>query len=91
MPRKPIPLSLSDYLAGPPPVGQRDLAEAVGCHQSMISMLVKGKRVPSAGLALKLHAVTGIPLKALLAPKLARRTRRRAPPEEEPTGAPLTT
>lgn len=67
------PRTLRDYLAGPPAVGQRALAEAVGCNQSMISMLLRGTRMPSARLAVKLHRATGVPLKALLAPTLRRR------------------
>ena len=59
------------------------LAEAVGCNQSMISMLVRGKRVPSASLAVQLHGVTGVPLKMLLAPKIGKApARRRALPVE---------
>jgi transcriptional regulator with XRE-family HTH domain len=61
---------LREYLTGPPRVSQRQLAEAIGCNQSMISMLARGRRVPSARLAVKLYAVTGVPLKALLARKL---------------------
>lgn len=77
--RRTPPQSLRTYLAGPPPVGQRELAEAVGCNQSMVSMLVRGKRVPSARLAVQLHAVTGVPLKMLLAPRLAA-----PPPKKRP-------
>jgi plasmid maintenance system antidote protein VapI len=68
--RRRAPRSLREYLSGPPAIGQRALAEAVGCNQSMISMLVRGKRVPSAGLAVKLHAITGVPLKMLLATRM---------------------
>lgn len=64
------PQNLHEYLAGPPAVSQRQLAAAVGCNQSMISMLVRGMRVPSAALAVQLHAVTGVPLKHLLATKI---------------------
>jgi transcriptional regulator with XRE-family HTH domain len=67
--RRPAPQSLREFLAGPPAIGQRALAEALGCHQSMVSMLVRGKRLPSARLAVRLHAVTGVPLKNLLAPR----------------------
>ena len=66
--RRTPPQSLRAYLAGPPAVSQRTLAEAAGCNQSMISMLVRGKRAPSASLAVTLHAVTGVSLKNLLAP-----------------------
>ena len=69
--RTQAPQSLRAYLDGPARVSQRELADAVGCNQSMISMLVRGKRVPSAGLAVELHATTGVPLKMLLAPRLA--------------------
>jgi len=61
-------------------VSQRALAEAIGCNQSMISMLARGKRVPSAGLAVKLHAVTGVPLKALLATKIGKTAAKATPP-----------
>jgi transcriptional regulator with XRE-family HTH domain len=68
--RRSSPRSLREYLTGPPAVGQRALAEAVGCNQSMISMLARGQRVPSARLAVRLHAITGVPLKMLLANKM---------------------
>ena len=63
--------------------GRAALADAIGCTQSMISMLVQGKRVPSARLAVQLHAITGVPLKMLLgarrlAPPL--KTKKRGPP-----------
>lgn len=48
----------------------------------MISMLVRGKRVPSASLAVTLHAITGVPLKMLLAPKIGKAPGRRAAPPE---------
>jgi transcriptional regulator with XRE-family HTH domain len=79
--RRTVPRSLREYLAGPPAIGQRALAEAVGCNQSMISMLARGTRVPSARLAVRLHAVTGVPLQLLLATRLdpATRYKRRRP------------
>jgi plasmid maintenance system antidote protein VapI len=79
----PSPPTLQAYLAGPPAVSQRALADAVGCNQSMISMLIRGTRVPSAALAVRLHTTTGVPLKALLAPKLKKvrpKARPKAPP-----------
>jgi transcriptional regulator with XRE-family HTH domain len=88
------PKTLRAYLTGPPPVSQRALADALGVHQSMISMLASGKRRPSAMLTAKLHAITGVPLAALLNLEEAeppprprrRRTRRRVPPEEATSG-----
>jgi len=81
--RATAPRSLRAYLTGPPRVGQRTLAEAAGCNQSMISMLLRGKRVPSARLAVTLHTITKVPLKTLLATRLgtapSRRRRRPAP------------
>ena len=68
--RRPAPRTLRAFLSGPPAVGQRALAEAVGCNQSMISMLLRGKRAPSASLAVRLHAITKVPLKTLLATKM---------------------
>jgi len=68
--RRSQPRSLRAYLIGPPAIGQRALAEAVGCNQSMISMLARGTRAPSARLAVKLHAITGIPLRTLLATRM---------------------
>lgn len=83
------PPSLQAYLQGPPAVSQRALAAAIGCTQSMISMLVQGKRVPSGTLATRLHAVTQVPLAVLLgnpfgtvqAPKPRRRPNTRGNPE----------
>ena len=72
--RRQAPRTLREYLSGPPAVSQRALAEAAGCNQSMVSMLVRSKRVPSARLAVKLHAITGVPLKALLAMKMKSET-----------------
>jgi transcriptional regulator with XRE-family HTH domain len=77
--RRTPPQSLREYLAGPPAIGQRALAAAVGCNQSMISMLARGTRVPSARLAVKLHAVTGVPLQRLLATRLDPRHKHRRP------------
>jgi len=79
--------SLRAFLQGPPAVSQRALAAAVGCNQSMISMLAKGKRAPSARLAVKLHAVTGVPLQTLLAQRLPanpKHKRPRAPARGDP-------
>jgi len=42
-------------------------------------MLARGTRVPSARLAVKLHAVTGVPLQRLLASRLGERYKRRRP------------
>jgi plasmid maintenance system antidote protein VapI len=88
--RRTPPRSLREYLDGPPAVGQRALAEAAGCNQSMISMLIRGKRVPSAGLAVKLHAITGVPLKMLLASRMqkvqAPKKRKRPPGRADPVG-----
>lgn len=64
--RRPKPQSLQEFLDGPPVIGQRELADAAGCNQSMISMLIRGKRIPSARLAARLHAITGVPLKKLI-------------------------
>jgi DNA-binding XRE family transcriptional regulator len=83
--RRQTPRSLREYLAGPPAVSQRALADAVGCNQSMVSMLARGRREPSARLAVKLHAVTGVPLKALLARKMPPE----APPRKPPRAAPV--
>jgi hypothetical protein len=74
-------VSLRAYLAGPPRVSQRQLAKRARCNQSHISMIANGTRTPSAKLALTLHAITGVPLAALLKPK--KRRRRRAPPPAE--------
>lgn len=79
--------TLRAYLKGPPKVSQRELARALGVHQSMVSMLAKGKRAPSATLLKQLHAITGVPLASLLhladePPPRHRRRRRRPPPED---------
>jgi plasmid maintenance system antidote protein VapI len=84
--RRRPPRTLREYLAGPPAVGQRALADAAGCNQSMISMLVRGKRVPSAGLAVRLHKITGVSLKMLLASRMTPPRKRRPPSRGDPTG-----
>lgn len=86
--RRTPPQNLREYLAGPPAVSQRTLAEVVGCNQSMISMLVRGKRVPSAALAVQLHAVTNVPLKQLLATRISAPRRRRRPASRGDPGRP---
>lgn len=68
------PTTLQAYLDGPPRIRQRALAKRLGVHQSMISMLAKGQRRPRAKLALLLHRITGVPLKALLNPQRPRQT-----------------
>lgn len=75
--RRTVPSSLRAYLAGPPVISQRMLAAAVGCNQAMISLLIRGARIPSPSLAAKLHAITGVPLRVLLAARMARATGRR--------------
>lgn len=57
--------SLSAYLAGPPRRTQEQLAAAVGVRQGLISKYVRGEQTPRLPIALKLHEVTGVPLKAL--------------------------
>lgn len=90
--RRSQPQSLREYLAGPPMIGQRALAAAVGCNQSMISMLVRGTRQPSARLAVKLHAITRVPLEQLLATRLKRRhPAARGDPPRGRAAAPSTT
>lgn len=61
------PRTLGEWLAGPPRRSQRFLAGRVGCHQSMISMLVRGERAARGKLALRLHEETGVPLRVLIA------------------------
>ena len=68
--RRTPPETLAEYLTGPPKVSQRALAEALGCNQSMISYLRRGLRVPSAGMAVRIHALTGVPLKHLLSGRI---------------------
>jgi transcriptional regulator with XRE-family HTH domain len=57
---------LARYLEGPPRITQRELADRVGVHQSLISQIVSGARTPSGQLALSLHQETGIPVDQLL-------------------------
>jgi hypothetical protein len=51
-------------------------------------MLVRGKRVPSAALAVKLHAITGVPLKGLLARKVQPARARGDPPSRHASPSP---
>lgn len=83
------PKTLREYLAGPPPVTQKTLADRAHVHQTSISLLVRKKRRPRAELALRLHRITGVPLDELLSPK--RRPHRRTRPPEPPTTTTLTT
>lgn len=45
---------------------QAELAARVGVQQPVISRLVRGQRMPSAKLAVRLARVTGLPLESLL-------------------------
>lgn len=86
--RSEAPQSLQAFLKGPPRIGQRELAEAVGCNQSTISMILRGLRNPSAALIRELNRVTGVPL-AVLHEKPRRPKKRQAkaalPPEPPAT------
>lgn len=63
-------------------LSQRQLAEQLGISQSALSMIESGARTPRPELALKIHAVTRVPLKRLLATKPARLAE---PPKTDPT------
>ena len=58
-------VNISEYLKRSG-MRQRQLAEAVGVQQSMISMIRHGKCRPSPRLAARIEAITGIPLRTLL-------------------------
>lgn len=45
---------------------QKSLAARLGITQGHLSHLISGKRGPGLALGLRIHAVTGIPLDALL-------------------------
>lgn len=80
------PPTLRAYLKGPPKVSQRALADALGINQSMVSMLMRGKRRPSAERMRDIHAITGVPLAALLnmAPEPEPRKRQRPKAKRPP-------
>ena len=46
---------------------QEWLAEKVGIDRSTISLIVSGKRQPSVKLAIRIAAVTGVPIESLRA------------------------
>lgn len=63
------PKTLAEWLAVPGAErSQRKLAKRVGCHQSMISMLVQGQRAARGKLALALADETGLPVVLFLTP-----------------------
>jgi transcriptional regulator with XRE-family HTH domain len=65
----PKPKTLAEWLALPGAGrSQRKLAAKVGCHQSMISMLVKGQRAARGKLALALAEETELPVEQFLIP-----------------------
>lgn len=64
---------LGDWLRGLG-VSQEELARRVGTTQATISRYVDGTQYPTLPLAVRLHAVTGIPMTAMARPR-----RRRAP------------
>jgi transcriptional regulator with XRE-family HTH domain len=43
-----------------------DLAEELGITTAALSMIANGHRMPRPALALKIHSVTGVSLKALM-------------------------
>jgi len=45
---------------------QAQLAEELGITQSALSMIINGQRVPRPELLIKIHELTGVPLKSLL-------------------------
>lgn len=81
MARRPSP-TLAAYLDAPGH-SQTQLAKALGVQQSTISQWVRGVRIPRPDLALTLHALTGVPLKALLA-----KVGKRGPPGNERSRSP---
>jgi transcriptional regulator with XRE-family HTH domain len=65
------PKTLAEWLSVPGAGrSQRKLAKRVGCHQSMISMLVKGQRAARGKLALALADETDLPVEQFLIPHL---------------------
>ena len=45
---------------------QQWLADQLGVDRSYVSLIASGKRQPTLGLALRIEALTGVPLKSLL-------------------------
>lgn len=60
--------SLKGWLTGRG-VSQEDLARRVGTTQATISRYVDGTQYPTLPFAVRLHAVTGIPLTAMARPR----------------------
>lgn len=60
---------------------QNELPAILGLHESFISMLVNGKRIPSLHNAVKIEELTGIPVKSWTssARDKSKRTRRPRP------------
>jgi hypothetical protein len=79
---RPTPPTLKAWFVAHPKRSQRWLAKEAHCNQSMISMLVKGERDAGGKLAERLHALTGVPIHALLhaSDRQHRRRRKRGPP-----------
>jgi len=67
--------SLQAYLTGPPRVTQRDLARRAELNQSAISMILRGKRLPSGPMAMRLSQLTGVPVAAFFARKRPKQTK----------------
>lgn len=47
--------------------GQAELARALGVNYSYVSLILRGKRVPSVDTLKRLNEVTGIPMETLVA------------------------
>lgn len=58
--------SIDAYLQGTETT-QQELADKLGISQGALSMIKAGQRIPRPKLALRIHALTGIPLATLLA------------------------
>jgi len=90
-PTVPAPRTLREYLARPGAPTQRRLAAQAGTQQSMISMLSRGKRAARGKLALRLAAITGVPLASLLVATPQRRSLRPTTPPTTTTTTPVST
>jgi transcriptional regulator with XRE-family HTH domain len=73
--RQPPPATLRQYFRRRGALSQHALAKRLGCSQGYISMVVRGQRAFRGKAALKVAALTGVPIEKLIV--VARKKKKR--------------
>jgi transcriptional regulator with XRE-family HTH domain len=84
-PGRPAPKTLRQYFRRRDALSQHAIAKRLGCSPSYVSMVVRGERTFRGKVALKLAALTGVPVEKLIV--VARKKKpKRAPRGEAAAG-----